>query len=515
MNFRSLLGASVHRYLLLIEELYYSKKGVTFEELQNKINCSTPVLLSDIKYINSHWENFTIHKKKGIYTVEVNSRFSIRSLYSDILESSPEFQIIEQLLYEDCENIHALANHLFLSFSNTQRYLKKIGVMLKKIGLHLSHRPLRIEGNEMMIRQFYLLYFLEKYDGINDQLPKIEKEEQTLIENTILGFFAENNVAYSYMEYKRTVYSVYIALWRGNNGHILENETLRLSPMKFSDKYVLNEFQRKLRQKFKNLPKRLFFEDCLWRFSLDIVILNDEHHRIACEENPTYLRLFLEHVEMIDELEKLIGHSFNEERKMRLVKLLTKEFYLYEPMYSPLSILREARNQLIDDFSTKHECAAQAFHSWIEQFLWKNQRNEEVDSRNAYLYLLLTTLPEVVQLFEGKDRQLNVLLLSDLNPSEEECLLQKIYANVYGNYTIHLLRELNKNLNTVHKKACHYDCVLTTYSINGLPKELVGLVVDFPLRPETIVEMQKMFSRFSLSEPVSALQNVEYSQKFE
>lgn len=125
MDFRTILGTSNMRRLLLLELLYYRRDGWSSDQLLSKLNCSLPILLNDIDLINSFNPSFQIIKTKGIYLVVLDKAISLGNLYADFLSSCPEFQIIEELLYEECENITALSKKLYLSTSNTQRYLKK------------------------------------------------------------------------------------------------------------------------------------------------------------------------------------------------------------------------------------------------------------------------------------------------------------------------------------------------------------------------------------------------------
>ncbi|MCB6520451.1 hypothetical protein, partial [Parabacteroides distasonis] len=69
------------------------------------MECSLSVLLKDVKLINSQQDAFRIVKYKGLYQLQIKSHVSINRLYADTIQQSPEFQIIEELLYEECENI--------------------------------------------------------------------------------------------------------------------------------------------------------------------------------------------------------------------------------------------------------------------------------------------------------------------------------------------------------------------------------------------------------------------------
>ena len=126
MDFRTTLGTSNKRRLLLLEHLYYRRDGLSSDQLLSLLNCSLPILLNDIDLINSEKPNVVqIVKVKGLFRIIMDKSISLGVIYADFLNACPEFQIIEELLYEECENITALSKKLYLSSSNTQRYLKK------------------------------------------------------------------------------------------------------------------------------------------------------------------------------------------------------------------------------------------------------------------------------------------------------------------------------------------------------------------------------------------------------
>lgn len=138
MDFRAVLGTSNKRRLALLEQLYYRRDGWSSDQLMSKLNCSLPILLNDIELINEGHTKFQIKKTKGLYRLVIDKKVSLGNLYANILTTNPEFQIIEELLYEECENITALAKKLYLSSSNTQRYLKKIEKTLTQAGMECA-----------------------------------------------------------------------------------------------------------------------------------------------------------------------------------------------------------------------------------------------------------------------------------------------------------------------------------------------------------------------------------------
>ncbi len=219
MDFRSVLGTSNKRRLALLERLYYRREGWSSDQLLSELNCSLPILLNDIELINDEYPSFQITKTKGIYRLNVGKRVSLGNLYANILNTSPEFQIIEELLYEECENITALAKKLYLSSSNTQRYLKKLEKILSLAGMELCYRPLRVEGNEGEIRNFYYRFYSEKQNAFESSMPKLPTKHYHIIGEYVEEFVRVNQIHEKYVFQKRLIYNFYISIWRVKNGH--------------------------------------------------------------------------------------------------------------------------------------------------------------------------------------------------------------------------------------------------------------------------------------------------------
>ena len=64
MDFRTILGTSNMRRLLLLELLYYRRDGWSSDQLLSKLNCSLPILLNDIDLIIASTQVFKLLKQK-------------------------------------------------------------------------------------------------------------------------------------------------------------------------------------------------------------------------------------------------------------------------------------------------------------------------------------------------------------------------------------------------------------------------------------------------------------------
>ncbi|MGO3780864.1 MAG: helix-turn-helix domain-containing protein, partial [Enterococcus viikkiensis] len=291
MDFREVLGTSSLRRLRFVELLYASQVGLPSDQLLEELECSLPILLKDVKLINDEQDAFHIEKFKGLYQIQVKPHVSINRLYAEVLQQAPEFQIIEELLYEKCSSISDLAEKLYLSASNTQRYLKKIENALKKVGIKLDYRPLRIEGKESVVRHFYYRYFIEKSDSLETLFDELKEYQIRAISDLVNQFIQVNHLENRHIFRKRVSYNIFISLWRIKNGRFYPQNEL-ISPLSMPDKETVDSFERMALEVFRVRLTNEQVKDCLWLSYADMLVFSEDQWKSAMKQSRTYRDLY-------------------------------------------------------------------------------------------------------------------------------------------------------------------------------------------------------------------------------
>lgn len=497
MNFREVLGTSNRRRLKLIELLYYQREGVPSEKLLDELDCTLPILLNDVSLINEMQEHFFIKKKKGLYSVKFRDNISIGQIYADALSSSPEFQIIEQLLYESCDSISMLSRLLFLSPSNTQRYLKKIESYLNTVGIQLYHLPLRLEGKESVIRHFYYRYFIEKQFNLKNILPDLNDRQLKSIEQFVLDFTTVNGLYKKYIFQKRVTYNVFISLWRIKNGHEYPKEELRTKGLVLPEKESINQFGHVVSEVFQlNLTDEMM-RDCLWLSFSDAIIFSSDHLNAALGDNPRYRQMFNAHLKLSEDFAELLGESFDEQRLFELTTVLVNDVYLYEKKGEFIAILRKSRTTFLGMLKIMHHPAIDKVTKIVRDFVHKNMMYRTEGFITNYVYLLLTAEVDSLELLASQDKTLLLLLLSDLSPTEEHFISKIIEQIIYGNFKIHHFEDVWDVDEDMFSKILDYDGLITTGSVEGLPRDFPSVSMDPYVTPQSIVAIQKLVNDLS------------------
>lgn len=478
MDFRAVLGSSYKRRLTLVEHLYYRRDGWSSDQLLSELNCSLPILLNDIEMINEEYPSFQITKTKGLYRLVVDKKVSLGNFYADILNTNPEFQIIEELLYEECENITALAKKLYLSSSNTQRYLKKIEKALTKAGMDLCYRPLRVEGSEGEIRNFYFRFYSERQNAFESTLPKLPPKHYHIIERYIQEFVAINLIHEKYVFQKRLIYNFYISTWRIKNGHEYPKEELRTEGLLLPMDLHYKELKQAVREGADLELTPEMVRDGLWLLFTDSIVFSISHRELAMTDNGKYQQLFMRHYELVEDYNKMLGYRLDKQSRIDLATVLSNDFYLYDPEGHYVCLLWRNRSVFLSEVSRIYRRGVEKVTDLVQKFVTKYQMYQEEDFISNYVYLLITTEERGLGWLASQEPLLRILLLSDLTPTEESFLSKQISNTIYGNFLIFHFEKLSGGTPQLHTELKNYDCLITTGSAEGLPENYPVVVID-------------------------------------
>lgn len=494
MDFRSILGTSDTRRLALVEKLYYRREGLSSDELLGELNCSLPILLNDIELINEQHSYYQINKTKGLYRLEIDQKVNLGNVYADTLNRSPEFQIIEELLYEQCDSITSLSKKLYLSTSNTQRALKKIEKTLSQAGMELCYRPLRIEGKESEIRTFYYRFYSERQNAFESALPNLTPSQYNVIESYVAEFVEVNDIWRKYVFQKYLVYNIYISLWRIKNHHSYPKEELRTTGIKLPFDRSYKELKSVVKEICEIDLRPYILQDCLWPTFSDAIVFSIAHRELAMTDNPKYQKLFMRHYELVNEYNIMLGHQLSKQDMIDLTTVLCNDFYLCDPDGQFIGVLWRNRQDFLNEVQKVYARGMKRVRHLVERFVNKYQMYQEKDYIQNYTYLLITTVIDSLEWLASQDHALKALLLSDLTPTEESFLAKQIQEYVYGNITIYHFEQLSVGTVQLLDELKKYDCLITTGSSEGLPEDFPVVVIDPFLTSQSTRLIQQMVS---------------------
>lgn len=496
MDFREILGTSSLRCLRLVELLYASQVGLPSDQLLEELDCSLPILLKDIKLINDEQDNFNIEKYKGLYQLVIKPHVSINRLYSEVVQQSPEFQIIEELLYEKYPSIGDLANKLFLSSSNAQRYLKKIEGTLKKIGIQLDYRPLRLEGNESVIRHFFYRYFLEKSDSLESLFGELLGYQVKAITDLVDQFIQVNHLENRHIFRKRLSFNIYVSLWRIKNGRYYPKEDL-ISPLTLPDDETLEAFEQVGLEVFRIRLSKEQIKDCLWLSYADMLVFGEDQWKSAMKQSRSYRDLYQKHYGLVEKFNSLIGNTLKEEEKSELTVVLINDQRIYPTKGRYIDILYRQRTIFLKKMMESHYQAVKKVLKISEEFVKYYRIYQEDDFVWNYAYLLITMVPKSLNLLASYDKSLKLLLISELSPTEETFLAEQIEERIYGNFKVYYVEERLRDIKIGKKELRKYDALVTLSSVEEISYDYPTVIIDPYLTNQNIVQLQHLVSNLA------------------
>lgn len=496
MDFREILGTSSRRRLSLVESLYHEPDGLASNQLLERLDCSLPILLNDIKSLNENQNYFKLEKSQGLYHLQLYPKISIAKVYSAALTNSPEFQILEQILYEKCENITMLAEKLYLSDSNTQRYLKKIESALKKAKIQLKYRPLRLEGNESVIRHLFYRYFYEKETGAGLFLPQLKGFQLRSIESLVVDFIQKNNFYQLHIFQKRLIYNVFISLWRVKNGHSLSKAKLAQNEFELPERPIINEFSQTVSEVYKLQLTDDQLRECFWTQYANEIVFSEAHLKKALQ-NADYHTLFMQHKELVTEFEQLLGDSLGEEKHDLLTLTLMNDVFFYPKAGDFVMMLRRSRFDFLNMLQHMHSQVLAKIEKVVRAFTARYQMYRTDDFVGNYMYLLITSVPNCIERIANNTPKVSLLLLSDLSPTEDDFLTDQITRRIYGNFDISHLSLFQEGQQGIVKTAEKYDGLITTGSMPGIAADFPVVIIEPFLDPSAFYQIQQLVSQIA------------------
>ena len=495
MDFRNLLGTIDRRRLRLLELLYERRSGCSTEYLLDSLNCSLPVLLKDQKALNEAQSDFFIEKKWGLYYLKSADQATLSELYSFFLNYTTEFKILEELLYERCENISQLAATLFVSPSHAQRCLRKLDRILRVTQMKLYHRPLRIGGHEGAVRHMYYRYFTEKYHEIEITLPQGSAGQKETFEHFVNEFIEVNEYHPTYIFKHRLVYNMYISAWRIKNGHFFPEEELTSSYPKAPNQQSCEALAKALLRDYQIVWRKEVFKELMWLQFSDALIFNEAHRSQALRENKRVCQQFNHHMETVRQLNQLFSEPVSQKVLEKLATTMMNSSYLYPEDGKYIQILRRNERDLVLAFLAVYEQSVSKILDLLHRQATRYKLYDEEGFRYIFTYWTLTLIPDSMERLQKASPQINILVVSSLTPTEEKFITYLINTGVYGNFSIDTI---SVTAESVYEISGKYDLIISTGKLNRISPNVAFIAIDPVLDGQSMTRIQKKISELAM-----------------
>lgn len=462
MNLRGLMKQETTRRLRLIEELYYTKDLLSSEQLLETLDCSLPALISDIRFLNEENLPLKITKNKGIYSIDFDFYATIDVVYSYILQSSLEFQVIKSLFFEKSSSIQLAADRLNCSFSNMQRYLKTIKDTMIHCNVFVNHRPLRLEGDEAMIRHFFYLFFRESRMVFADY----EFSQQLIdsVDQLVRQILADNQITNNMNIHFQLMHNFLISLQRQKRGHYIPKLPTD-SGLILPEVAQLEQLSRLIRRETSIDFDDLHLRECLWPLFSHQLVLNVQQQEVAQKENRQLKNFYDLHYLLLERISDLLATPLSKVEKQEYLRLLGNELFCYYPNKQPIEILQKTDTAMLKLIDKKFSREIRKLKKIVNDFLIPQHQKALAP---IYISSLATIIENLMQRLVAADEPIKILLVSDTSTTHERFWRSIFPSFIKGSIKYDYFDSpfiLQEQLNSLASK---YDLIITNVTMSDL-----------------------------------------------
>lgn len=218
----AIINSVLRRELKIIQYLYENKGLHPIKDLMELTGVTEKTIRADIHRINKDFPR--LHIEKGVKSqveLKCSDHVGLEYVYRKTMESAIRFQFLESLLVNGNRPIHFYVENLFISESFVRKLVHEWNRAFKRNKFDISittSNALNIEGDEILIRQVYSCYLMEKYGG--------DFQHEALKFNSsweLVSTLAEHlSLKLTYAERMRVSYWVFICIQRMKVGYFIK-----------------------------------------------------------------------------------------------------------------------------------------------------------------------------------------------------------------------------------------------------------------------------------------------------
>ncbi|MBO0452539.1 helix-turn-helix domain-containing protein [Candidatus Enterococcus murrayae] len=496
MNLRRLLKRDSQRQLQLIELLYYSPHPRSSEELMTTIQCTLPILLSDIRAINKQSDYYKINNENSLYSLELKDNATLDVFISTMLTNSMAFKILEVIFYEDCYSLIELSKRLFCSLSTAQAFMINLQTVLAGWKMTILRRPYRLAGNEVAIRHLFFLYFSEK-KAERESTP-FSSEFFQFGDEIIRSMIANNKLEVSLAQYNRLSLTFFISLVRNSNEHFIPIEMLKSTAVTSPSQQAIDNFDYYLMEELDLLYSEDVMKDSFWLLYSDLFLLGDEQIDRALQTNHSLAYHFETHFILAERLSKMLITPLSERKKEQLATILVNQHLFHAKTKEFISVLQDRKKECLYLLDTFHAHSVHQLRNLVIKFTDEYDLFKSSEFIDNYVYQIIAAVPSCLNGMKQLAKPVNLLIVSSDSKMQESLLSELLRLSIKGNYAIHQI-----NVNQLHNQSYlevfeEYDVVISTSTFDVPSCKTPIIAVELCPSMHSITKIQQLIDKIVL-----------------
>ncbi|PEF42809.1 hypothetical protein CON22_27980 [Bacillus cereus] len=431
-------NSAIKRKIHILEALNNGKSVVFTNNLAEQLQCSTRTISNDISQLkNELSENWDIvNVKTSGYILIKPMTESILPIINNYLIESVIYKIMLGIFNNRYYTLEKWSQLLFIEKSTLWRYIKKYKNILNINMLRINPRKVQLEGDEVHIRHYYIMFFYFTQKFTNKPLLPVNLGEK-------LEFFVIHNEININWHLLRSIIFVWIN--RFHNKHYI-TKNIKIKPIYTEDQLnyvneimitIENYYGIKIPKKEKDkISLELFVCSTTTGIQRELIIKYLEIYNPDLYKN--YLNLI--HILLTEnnipsklnrKLEKeLIGYFY---KTIIYNELTISISYVYDPLKHAGNVLQNNQKNIA------------LISSWNTQYNNSKFTKEEIEYIASSATIILNSVI--------KER--NILLFSSGLSLEDHVIYTKLTQNLGGNTKIH----------TTFDRNIEYDFIISNFEI--------------------------------------------------
>lgn len=468
-----ILSKNKRRQLALIELLDDENQGRLIEDLARHFGVTRQTITRDFEEINQSMNATEIVEEQGFYHVHFSDGTSLQTIYNDIINEDPGFQLFELIFYNENISVENLAKQIGTSTSTAYKMIERFREPLSEhFNLDISTRPVRLVGSEKDIRSFYNQYFSEKYNQftLDMDLP-VERElfdEYLEIAASIVAV----DIPFTYKHFYKIVAAV--NLIRYLQGHLLDAKFKDLTP-------IIEEFRSNetIRDKIAPAFPVELTDEAIYQIMGQFVFENyffiHEEYEQAIKDNELlrFSQMVLE--ETVSTIENDYGIKCPNAEE--IYWLMHNTANQAEMDYLAIPLLNNRKQKFIHEVEKAHPELFAYIANRLELFCRMMNVRCSKHMRNHMIFSFYTfwkgLFPGILDLY----RPVKILVVSNYE-TYHACLIRDLLKIRFGNHIdVKVYEEASLKIDSLLQ--CDYDFIVSNFMITGLDERPLVLVNDY------------------------------------
>ncbi|PEF43542.1 hypothetical protein CON22_25880 [Bacillus cereus] len=429
---------AIKRKIAILEALNNGKNLVSSKDIADQLQCSTRTIANDIsqlkKELPENWDVISV-KTSGYILIKPMTE-SILPIINNYLIESVIYKIMLGIFNNKYYTLEKWSQLLFIEKSTLWRYIKKYKIFLKENMLSINPRQLRLEGDEVNIRHYYITFFYFTQKFTNEPLLPAHLVKK-------LSFVVARNEINIHWHLFLSI--IFVWIHRIHNKHYITKD-IKIEPIYTEDQInYVNEVIVEIEDYYGiKIPKKE--KD---KLSIDLFVCSsstDIQRELIIEYFKKFNReLYESYLILINILltENNVPSELNRKLENGLMACYYKTFiynelkiassYSHDPLKHAENVLQNHKKNitLVSSWNTKHN---------YEKF-----SREEVTHFATWATIILNSVI--------KER--HILLFSSGIPHEDYVIYTKLKQNLGGNIKIY----------TTFNNDIEYDLIISNFEI--------------------------------------------------